>query len=38
MEKIKRNTKVRHWAGLCLIMAMAVMTVLFLKGGGNSTS
>ncbi len=37
MEKIKQKTIVRQWVNLWLIMAMAIMVALFLKGG-NSTS
>ena len=33
MEKIKQKTNVRHWANLWLIMAMAIMIALFLRGG-----
>lgn len=33
MEKIKQNTNLRRWASLWLIMAMAVMTAIFLRGG-----
>lgn len=33
MGKIKQNTNLRHWASLWLIMAMAVMTAVFLRGG-----
>ncbi|MFR2240056.1 MAG: hypothetical protein ACLS67_02580 [Anaerobutyricum soehngenii] len=33
MEKIKQNTNCRRWASLWLVMAMAVMTAIFLRGG-----
>lgn len=33
MEKIKQNTNLRRWASLWLVMAMAVMTAIFLRGG-----
>lgn len=33
MGKIKQNTSIRQWAGLWLVMALAVMTALFLRGG-----
>lgn len=33
MEKIKQNTNLRCWASLWLVMAMAVMTAIFLRGG-----
>lgn len=33
MGKIKQKTNLRHWASLWLVMAMAVMTAIFLRGG-----
>lgn len=33
MEKIKQNTNCRRWASLWLVIAMAVMTAIFLRGG-----
>ena len=36
MDKIKQNTNLRRWASLWLVMAMAVMTAIFLRGGSST--